>query len=172
MRRCFAFTALGIAAVWLAWIGGGLAAPRRMAAAHNQPLGLSKSFASGWYCQLYVDGATTGGPIMLTLNADGTFLFSGAPVPGAILSTAHGSWKTVGRNTIVGAGMCIAADFDGNALFYEKGPLELTLSDDGNQVDGTLLLGIYSADQDPLGDDRPEYGIVPCTITGRRIAAD
>ena len=165
---------MGIAALWLAAAGGGLFGSGPVATASNSPAGsppgLGLPFVGAWYCQLYIGGSTIGTPIMVTLNADGTVLFSGAPVPGAMVSTAHGTWKAVAPNLIVGNAMSIGADFDGNPQFFEKGPLEWTLSEDGNRLEGPLSIGIYSADQDPLEDETPT--VISCLLSGRRITPE
>jgi hypothetical protein len=109
---------------------------------------------------------------MVTVNLDGTVLFSGGPGTGRMVTTAHGSWKAVRPNTIVGTAMSIGWDLDGNPLFYEKGPLCWTLTDGGDQLEGTLSIGMYLADQDPLGEEDPAWGTIPCDLIGRRIPAE
>ena len=145
--------------------------PKILARTSFQPQGLGVKFAGGWFFRLYNEGNPTGIPIMVTLNADGSVLFSGAPLGGGnFVSSAHGSWKSVEPRTIVGAAQSIAANSEGVPQFYEKGPFQWTLSDDGNQLEGTVDIGLYPAEQDPLVDD-PAWGVVSFTCVGRRVAA-
>ena len=172
MRRYLALASVGILALCLAWAGGRMTVPETLAKANVPPQGLGMKFAGGWYFDLYLAGSTSMVKSLVTLNADGAILFNGSPLTdGTTISTAHGSWRCTGPNTMVGTVLCIGYGLDGNVGWYEEGPLNWTLSADGNQLEGTLSIGLFSADQDPLVDD-PAYGIVPCNCIGRRIEAE
>lgn len=172
-RHYLVLMAIGIGALWLASAGGGLFGSAPVATDDKNPAappGLGRPFVGSWYCLLYVGDSTIGVPSLGTLNADGTLLFSGAPVPGAVVSTGHGCWNAVAPHMMVGTSMSIGTDSDGNPLFFEKGPLRLTLSQDGNRCEGSIAIGVYSADQDPLEDD--PLTVLPCTLIGRRITVE
>jgi hypothetical protein len=175
MRKFVAFTVVGSAIIWMAWAGWRMAGPGSAEAMVNlgvQPQGLGMKFAGGWLCDLYLGGSPTATPLLMTVTADGTFTVNGSPLPGgATVSTAHGSWKAVGQNAMAGNLISIGYNPDATPGWYEKGPMNCTLTDNGNRLEGTLTIGLYSIDQDPLGDEDPANGVVPCTMIGRRIKA-
>jgi hypothetical protein len=174
MRRYLAFTVLGVAAIWMALAGERMAGPVPVADAFNlpvQPLGLGMKLAGGWFFDLYLGGSTTATPVMVTLNADGSIVISGSPLSGGTtIASAHGAWKAVGPNTMVGTVLAIGYNSDATPGWYEKAWLNWTLSRDGNLLEGTLPIGLYSIDQDPLVED-PAFGIISCTCIGKRLAA-
>lgn len=174
MRKYLVFMALGIAALWLVSAGGGLLGSGPMAAAYTRsavPPGVALPFAGTWFFHNYVGDSPTWGPLIGTVNVDGTLVISGTPMGGGMMcSDVHGSWKATGRNTMVGTFLCIVTDFDGHPLFYEKGSLEWTLSEDGNELGGLSVINLYGADVDPLVGE--PFGMATCTGEGRRVAAE
>jgi hypothetical protein len=53
MRRYIAFAALGIAAIWLAWVGGRMAGPGPVATAEAPFQAPAKRFVGAWFSHLY-----------------------------------------------------------------------------------------------------------------------
>jgi hypothetical protein len=172
MRRYLALAAVGILALCLAWAGGRMTLPETLARTNLPPQGLGMKFVGGWSFDLYLGDSTTAVPILVTVSADGTIVTSGSPLAGgATVSTAHGSWKAVGHDTMVGTVQSLGYVPDASYGWYERGPLHWTLSNDGNRLEGTLLIGNYTPDQDYVTDE-PAYGLIPCTCIGERIPAE
>ncbi len=176
MKRYVSFQALAIAAIVLAWLGvGRMVVPMPQAAAVNStipPQGLGMKYAGAWIFDLYLGGSATPTVLVMNVNADGTILLCGGSMAdGTSVSTAHGSWKMAGPNTMVGNFASLGFNADASFGWYEKGPFLWTLSRDGNRLEGPMTIGIYSPDQDILTED-PAWGIIPCNCVARRLPAE
>lgn len=172
MRRYQALLAVVIAAFGLVLVGGRLTLPRTLAKTQAPPQGLALKIAGAWLYHLYVGDSTEPTTMVGTLNADGSGLVSGSPMPsGATVSTGHCTWKFAGRNRLVGMFQSLGYFPDGTYGWYEKGPFDYTLSEDGTQLEGTVLIGNYAPDQEYMVDE-PAYGFVPCTVMAWKIEAE
>jgi hypothetical protein len=174
MRRYLAVAAVGIAALCLAWAGGRMTVPEILAKGDG-PQGQGMKCVGAWFYHLYLGDSTTPTPLVGSINADGTTVTAGSPISNewgvSSVSSAHGSWKCAGRNRIVGTFHCLGYNPDGTYGWYEKGPFEYTVSRDGDKLEGTIMIGNYTPDQE-YGVDEPAYGLIPCTVVGWRIEAD
>jgi hypothetical protein len=63
-------------------------------------------------------------------------------------------------------------DYSQNLICYEVGKLSMTLSDDGNRLEGDGVILIYFPGQDPLDPEEEPGFTIPVPIDARRIFAE
>ena len=140
-------------------------------------LGFGQKLAGGWLAEVNVG---TSVEILISLSADGGVIASGqlrwAGPEGTggwentrYNTTSHGSWKRTGRNEIEVLALLLIQDNDGNVVMYEKIMMEATLNRAATKLEGTGLVHLILAGNDPLDPDAPLYVEIPMTESLRRI---
>jgi hypothetical protein len=173
MRRYIALAVVGAAVLGLALFGGRLLLPETLAKS-SQPTGapgLEKAFSGGWLMNVHEPAGTA--EVHLGLGAGGLLVINATPTPnGPFNTTGIGSWKPIGPRELVGTLMCFVRDYSQNLICYEVGKLSMTLSDDGNRLEGDGLILIYFPGQDPLDPEEEPGFEIPVPIDARRITAE
>ena len=100
------------------------------------------------------------GKNLLTFSSDGTFFRSGDTHP--VLSGGHGAWKLVGPNQYHASYVAFTFDQSGKWIGVNRNNLQLSLSQDGNEFQGT----VKSSNRD-LQDNEIGTGTSP--LAGKRI---
>jgi hypothetical protein len=100
------------------------------------------------------------GKNLLTFSSDGTFFRSGDTHP--VLSGGHGAWKLVGPNQYQASYVAFSFDPSGSWIGVNRNNLQLSLSPDGNEFNGTAR----SSSRD-LQDNEVRTGTAP--LAGKRI---
>ena len=172
MKKYMAVAAAGIAALCLAWAGGRMTVPEILAKSDGPPQGLAMRVAGAWSFHLYLGDSTTPTLLVGTINADGTSLTAGGPLTsGSTVTDALATWKFVGKDKMAGTFKCLGYFPDNTYGWYEIGQFEYTVNRDGNQLEGTALIGNYAPDQ-VYPEDEPAYGSVECKVIGWKIEAE
>ncbi|MBN1441521.1 MAG: hypothetical protein JXA90_02380 [Planctomycetes bacterium] len=152
MRRYLAFAVVGLAVLGLALAGGRLTLPETLARSSGSPVGvpgLETMFSGGWL--LYGEEPSGTVEVLLALNGGGTTVINATPTPAELFNTTGiGSWKPVGPREVTASFMCFVRDYLMNLRVYERAVFSMTLSDDGNMLEGTAVIYIYPPGQNPL----------------------
>ncbi|MBN1441264.1 MAG: hypothetical protein JXA90_01080 [Planctomycetes bacterium] len=175
MRRYMAFVAVGVAALVLAWAGGKLTVSGSVAKADDgsgQAPGLTMRFAGGWLAEADLGGSSV--EVLLLYAGDGSLAmnctFQGN---GLFNATGVGSWEVTGPQTVASTTLLFVQDVQGNLVMYEKIDNEMTLSDEGNRMEGASVIYLYWPGQDPLDPEEIPFATVPApSVIARRIAVN
>ena len=175
MRRYLKFVAMGIVGLGLVWAGWRATGPSAQAITREmfqQVQGLEKKFCGGWI----IRGDLGGTPIevLQVYGGDGSIVMNCTTrADGLFNATGMGSWKATGPGTAASTTLIFIQDFDGKLLMYEKINNTMTLSDDGNQMEGGSVIFMYWAGQDPLDPEEVPFATVPVPgAVAQRIAVE
>ena len=124
----------------------------------TSPILSSPTLVGAW--EVTATRASGVGKNLLTFSSDGTFFRSGDTHP--VLSGAHGAWKLVGPNQYNASYVSFSFDQSGKWIGINRNNLQLNLSPDGNQFNGT----VKSCNRD-LQDIEISTGSSP--LAGKRI---
>ena len=175
MRRYLAFLAVGIAALGVAWAAGGMDLGQTVAEAMDgavSPPGLERKFTGGWLLDAYL--GETPVQVVTALQAGGSLVANCTTRnDGRFNATTIGSWRPTSPRTMAATELIFIQDYEGNLFLYEKVNFEMTLSDDGNSMEGASLILLYWPDQDPLDPEEEPFVEIPVpVVTGRRIVVE
>lgn len=174
MRRYTAFTVVGIAALGLALVGGWLTLPGTFARSGKGPVGapgLEMMFSGGWLMVVHEPGGDA--EVCLGLGAGGLLVINDTTrLDENFNCTGVGSWMPIGPREITSSLLVFVRDTNGKLVFYEKGNMRMTLSDDGNRLEGPGVIYIYWPDQDPLDPAEEPAFTIDVPVDAQRIPAE
>lgn len=174
MRRYLLCAAMGIVVFGLAWAGWQMSGPSALAVTYQkfQAQGLEKKFCGGWLFEAVLGDSTV--KVLNTFAGDGGLVMNCTTRADDLFNvTGVGSWKATGPQTVSSMALLFIQDFKGNLVMYEKVGNTSTLSDDGNRMEGSSVIYMYWADQDPLDPEEVPFVTVPVPgVVGRRIAIE
>lgn len=171
MKRSLTVVVVGIVGLVLAWAGWRTTGPSAFAITYEKfqaAQGLEKKIAGGWLMDVYE--SETPVEVLLALTEGGVLLLNDTTrYDGNFNSTAVGSWKPTGPGQMAAVLLCFVKDITGKLLFYEKGDLTMTLSEDGTSMEGIGVISFYLPGQDPLDPEETPLFAVPVPATAQRM---